>query len=721
MTLPASRTSAPIRRRPLAAGLAFALALPAAGLLTAGHAASSHDTPVHRSPSASATTWPVTNCADDGSAGTLRSAVAAAASGDTVDLSQLTCSTITLTQGEIAISQDDLTLDGPGAANLTVSSGAASRVLAHGGAGTLSVNALGIAHGYSQNAPGGCLFSAASISIDAVIVSDCEANKNSYQFGGGIYAAGAISANASIISGNTAYNGGGIFVRGNLTLTGSTVSANYAYLGGGIVARGGTVDVVSSTISGNHVAFNVGGLLASPQPQNVYDAARIIDSTISGNVSDYFRGNAVGGAFIYMSTTISNSTIAFNKQTTGACGLFVGSGNDGVGSTVDLESSILADNVPGDGAACDFAAHPDVGVSGAKNLIMATSAVTPPDTITADPLLLPLADNGGPTNTHGLMPGSPAIDAGSNLLGLPFDQRGNGYARAFGTATDIGAFEVQQASSAPGVIKRFDPGTVMVDGLSTLTITLSNGSASASTLTAPLTDTLPLPLVLANPPAASTTCAQGTVTAVAGAGSVSLNSGARIPAQSTCTITVSVRSHTAGTYTNVIPAGALQADSGSNADPASADLIVTGQPVPPGVTKAFAPNAIAAGATSTLTITLANSHPNAATLTADLTDVLPTPLVVANPANASTTCPGGTVTAVAGSGSVTLGSGAQISGGTCAITVKVTAGAAGAYLNTIAVGALQTDFGNNPDAARAGLTITPAVPVDRIFADGFDG
>ena len=721
MTLPASRTFASIRRRPLAAGLAFALAWPAAGLLTIGNAAPSYDTPLHRSPSPSATTWPVTNCADDGSVGTLRGVVAAAASGDTIDLSQLNCSTITLTQGEIAISQDDLTLDGPGAANLTVSGAAASRVLAHGGAGTLSIHALGIAHGYSQSAPGGCLSSAASISIDAVTVSDCHASKNSYQLGGGIYAAGSVSANASAISGNTAYNGGGIFVKGNLTLTGSTVSANYAYLGGGLFARGGTVEVVSSTISGNHVGFNVAGLLASPLPQSAGDSARIIDSTISGNVSDYSRGNAVGGAFLYMSTTISNSTVAFNKQTTGACGLFVGNGNNGAGSTVDLESSILADNVPGTGAACDFATHPQVSVSGAKNLIRATNVVVPLDTITTDPLLLPLADNGGPTKTHALTPGSPAIDAGNNLLGLPFDQRGNGYARMFGAAADIGAFEVQQASSAPGVIKRFDPPTVMVDGLSTLTITLSNGSASASTLTAPLTDVLPSPLVLANPPAASTTCAQGTVTAVAGAGSVSLSSGARIPAQGTCTVTVSVRSHTAGTYTNVIPAGALQADSGNSADPATADLVVTGQPVPPSVTKAFAPNTIAAGATSTLTITLANSHPNAATLTANLTDVLPPPLVVADPANASTTCPGGMVTAAASSGSVMLASGAQIPGGTCTITVEVTTDTVGAYLNTIAAGALQTDFGNNPDSARAGLTVTPAGPTDRIFADGFDG
>ena len=64
-----------------------------------------------------------------------------------------------------------------------------------------------------------------------------------------------------------------------------------------------------------------------------------------------------------------------------------------------------------------------------------------------DPLLGALADNGGPTKTHALLPGSPAIDAGPNPLtpfpGSDFDQRGDGYARVVAGIVDIGAFEVQ--------------------------------------------------------------------------------------------------------------------------------------------------------------------------------------------------------------------------------------------------------------------------------------
>jgi hypothetical protein len=64
-----------------------------------------------------------------------------------------------------------------------------------------------------------------------------------------------------------------------------------------------------------------------------------------------------------------------------------------------------------------------------------------------DPLLGPLADNGGPTQTHALLPGSPAIDRGRNDLGLATDQRGFG--RVAGRAADMGAFEVQPPPAPP--------------------------------------------------------------------------------------------------------------------------------------------------------------------------------------------------------------------------------------------------------------------------------
>ncbi len=273
----------------------------------------------------------------------------------------------------------------------------------------------------------------------------------------------------------------------------------------------------------------------------------------------------------------------------------------------------------------------------------------------------------------------------------------------------------------PTLAKSFAPASVPVSTPSTATLTLANTNASADTLTADLTDTLPSGLVVANPSNASTTCPSGSVTASAGAGSFSLASGAQIPSGS-CTVTVDVEAATANSYINTLAAGALQTDAGSNASAASATLTVTPAPNPPTLSKSFNPASVVANTPSTATLTLDNTNASADTLTAALTDTLPSGLVVANPANASTTCPGGSVTATAGAGSFSLASGAQIpASGSCTVTVDVEAATAGSYVNTLAAGALQTDAGSNVAPASATLTVTPVVITDRIFCDGFDG
>ena len=117
--------------------------------------------------------------------------------------------------------------------------------------------------------------------------------------------------------------------------------------------------------------------------------------------------------------------------------------------TADLQSTIIGGNTSvysqnqfGLYTAADFDVfYSDATVSGGHNAIMTSNAPLPADTITDDPLLLPLADNGGPTLTHAFAPSSPVLDAGSNPDNLDFDQRGDGYARVVGAAADIGAYE----------------------------------------------------------------------------------------------------------------------------------------------------------------------------------------------------------------------------------------------------------------------------------------
>ncbi|MFO1507145.1 MAG: choice-of-anchor Q domain-containing protein, partial [Lysobacterales bacterium] len=101
----------------------------------------------------------------------------------------------------------------------------------------------------------------------------------------------------------------------------------------------------------------------------------------------------------------------------------------------------------------DLATSPNLTLTviGSSNLVGSAdpSVTLPPDTLNSDPLLLPLADNGGPTWTMALAPGSPAINAGNNAANLQYDQRGAGFARVYGPAADIGAYELQ---STPDVI-----------------------------------------------------------------------------------------------------------------------------------------------------------------------------------------------------------------------------------------------------------------------------
>jgi hypothetical protein len=124
--------------------------------------------------------------------------------------------------------------------------------------------------------------------------------------------------------------------------------------------------------------------------------------------------------------------------------------------TLGIESTIVAGNTAGGNPDDIFA--PGGTAEGSHNLIVAAPGLgVPPDTIADDPLLLPLADNGGWTMTHALSEGSPAIDAGSNLQSFPFDQRGSGYFRVSGAAADIGAFEVQLIPTDTIFANGFDP------------------------------------------------------------------------------------------------------------------------------------------------------------------------------------------------------------------------------------------------------------------------
>jgi len=471
-------------------------------LRMAQRAARSHDrvpwhVHVRPAPNPAGSVLPVTNCLDDGSEGTLRSVIAGAGEGDTIDLSELACSTITLTQGAIDLSVlgdhhiNDLTIIGPGAAALTID-GNGDRVLAHGdyqiGLGILTIRDLTIANGDYPHGLASCIDSSGDVDLVRTVVTHCNAsNGGPLTFGGAVSAAylnmtsSTISDSISRASGDNVAIGGGAYVSGEATLFESTISGNVAiaqtpgdgtyYLtaGGGLYVRGGLA-MTRSTIADNSLVtydrFNGpgGGIFVrgdaeirestfdnnlASQGGGLYKAVfshygdpgttlTVWSSTLSANGA-YYGG---GGLVTARPSIIANSTIAANGAGLSVGGLWCrGSCN------LSLGSSIIAMNVYGEfpGQYFDIYSDTKTTIQGSDNLVMYPANVTlPPDTLTDDPLLQPLADNGGPTRTMALPEESPAIDAGSNTGAFDFDQRGEGFPRVSGAAADIGAFEFQQ-------------------------------------------------------------------------------------------------------------------------------------------------------------------------------------------------------------------------------------------------------------------------------------
>ena len=269
-------------------------------------------------------------------------------------------------------------------------------------------------------------------------------------------------------------------------------------------------------------------------------------------------------------------------------------------------------------------------------------------------------------------------------------------------------------SPNPTVSKSFNPGTIWAGGTSRLSITIRNNLTGTSLTGVSIADDLPANVFLDDPVNLVSTGCGAAPTFVANPGGTSVSmSGGTISPNSTCTIIVSVTSDEQGAYTNTIPANELDTDQNlTNTSPATARLNVDEI----GVTKRFDPSTIAPGQTSILTITLQN--PTASNYTGvNLTDNLPSPLIIAAspPAPATTNTCNGTLTANPGSASIVLANGVIPAGtpttpGTCTITVPVTVPAGtptSALTNRIPPGGLTADGGiGNPRQSTANLNIS---------------
>ena len=252
------------------------------------------------------------------------------------------------------------------------------------------------------------------------------------QSGTGGYGSDALDA-APLADGGYGGNGGGIYSSGPLTIQRSTISGNTTGAGGD-----GAQGTYGSAGGG------IGGGIHSRS------TLTIIDSTISGNETRGYYAHG-GGVAAQGETTITFSTVTNNEV---SVGMAYGGGIWNNDDTVTINNSIVAGNTA-------FSGSPDIspgtGLFDVDYSLIGTG-VTPDaggigNVASDDPLLGPLADNGGPTLTHALLEGSPAIDAGDpNIIfnGNDFDQRGAPFVRVFddpvvttGNGIDIGAVERQ--------------------------------------------------------------------------------------------------------------------------------------------------------------------------------------------------------------------------------------------------------------------------------------
>jgi hypothetical protein len=379
----------------------------------------------------------VTNLMDSGP-GSLRDAIAGTPAGGSVDFQPDLSGTIVLTSGELSIGKD-LTIAGPGADVITVSGNNASRVFHITASSTVAISELTIANGRvsGSGAFGG------GIDIEGMLtLADCTISNNSANddeiiaaaYGGGIYNGGTLIVTNSNLSGNSVSGGniirggvygGGIDNYGTLTVTDCTLSGNSAngagFAGiayGGGIDNAGTLIVSDSTFGGNSASGTAYGGYGGGIANN--GTLTVISSTLSDNQSNSNGGGIRrdGGQ-----VTVRNTIVAGNT----------GLSAPDISGTVDSQGY----NLIGDGT----------GGSGYDPTDLVGTSENP-----IDPMLGPVQDNGGPTQTMALLVSSPALGAGDPDEIGSTDQRG--VVRSGGV--NIGAYQASATGfvvSAPDTVQ----------------------------------------------------------------------------------------------------------------------------------------------------------------------------------------------------------------------------------------------------------------------------
>jgi len=412
----------------------------------------------------------VTNLNDSG-AGSLRQEIADAVAGSTISFS--VTGTITLVT-ELTIGKN-LTINGPGVANLTISGNNACRIFnISGGTTIVNINNLNITKGLSINYGGGIENDNSTLNITSCVISNCKANGAGNGHGGGIdNYHGTVNIDRCRIIDNTAQNeGGGVRSEtGILSIVDSAIEGNTGSNGGGIslVSASGTTELTRCTISGNKATLGTepygGGIIFKSGDLT------LTNCTISGNHSEQGGGAIIDGSSGTLN--IYQCTIVNNTASNGGGGLQLRD------ITANIRNTILAANTGPDGN--NFYSEIIGSYTGGSlnslgyNLCDGnlTDFGSIGDQTNATLNIVALTDNGGYTKTHELLLGSDAMDTipegGNSYNSAPAtDQRGT--ARPQGANVDVGAYETALVL------------TVSTQAVTSITTTTATGNGNITSL-----------------------------------------------------------------------------------------------------------------------------------------------------------------------------------------------------------------------------------------------
>jgi CSLREA domain-containing protein len=409
---------------------------------------------------ASAATITVNTAADSpGAQCTLRDAIKAAntdlasngcttpgSGADTIQFQLPDPSIITLGSALDQIS-GDLNIQGSGASQLTVSGNSLYRIFNIASGSTVSISGLTVTGGSvamtgcsgTSADKGGGILNLGTLTLDRVVVSGNNATASgggqACVFGAGIGNAGTLTLNQSTVSGN----------RASATETGA---GHDAVADGGGIDNGGTLRIDQSTVSGNTThAYVTAGALAFAVGAGIYnhESATLTNTTVTNNGEITPGGKGGGILSAYGTLVLRNDTISQNvasSQIGDGGNLYI----DGPATTVTAKNTIVAEALTSGN--CGGPLPTSLG----NNLGFESTGDTYPcftpgnGNVLGDPMLGPPQDNGGPTQTEAIGPGSAALDAGADCEAT--DQRGLFRGGTAGPC-DIGAFELGATASPP--------------------------------------------------------------------------------------------------------------------------------------------------------------------------------------------------------------------------------------------------------------------------------